>query len=74
MGVKDDVADIVKVALRSAEDHLHRWRMQFRGMSDDDLDKKYDESGNSCRIILSDHEDDQQRLTECLKWVESQGE
>jgi len=67
--MKKQVLEIVKNAMAGAEDNLFRANRQFGNMTEEELDKKYGQSGKKCGEILSGYQDHHTELKRCVAWV-----
>ena len=68
--MKEDVLNIVKSALAGSEDNLYRANLQFGKMTPEQLKKEYGQSGKTCGEVLQGYRDENERLKQCVAWVE----
>jgi len=68
--MKDQVLKIVKNALAGTEDNLYRANMQFGRMTPEQLKGEYGQSGETCGKIMQGYRDENEKLKQCVAWVE----
>lgn len=68
---KRDAVEAVKQMLGNAEDNKARARMAFRGMTHEQLQVQYGQSGSTRGEILEGYSKDVERWKRALAWVEA---
>ncbi len=69
--MKADVLKIVKNALSGAEDNFLRANMQFGRMTAEQLKEEYGQSGRTCGDVMQGYHEENERLKQCVAWVEN---
>jgi len=52
-------------------DDLERAKHAFRGKTQEEMDKEYGQSGQTCRQILEEYEQHVKRVTEAMEWLKT---
>jgi hypothetical protein len=68
--MKEQVLKIAKNALGGSEDNLYRANMQFGRMTPEQLKEEYGQSGKTCGDVMQGYRDENERLKQCVVWVE----
>jgi len=64
------VLKIVKKALGGSEANLYRANMQFGRMGPEQLKEEFGQSGKTCGDVMQWYRDENERLKQCVAWVE----
>lgn len=72
MNLKNKVMMIVNSQISGAHDDLYRAKRRFHGMSEEELNHPYGQSGKTCGEILIGYKDKVNELEKCLDWVNNQ--
>jgi len=64
---KDYILRMVKM---QTGDNLERAKAAFRNLSDDDLDRQYGQSGQTCRQILAEYQTARDYHVKAIAWLE----
>ena len=65
---KKTVLYILDHSLGGAFDNLHRAKRAFGGLSEEQLDSPYGDSGQTCREVLRGYEDEHDKVYRATEW------
>lgn len=73
--VTEDTAKYRQIAINALEftkgDDLHRARLRFGSMTEEELDKEYGQSGRTYRQILREYEEHEEKINKAIEWLKN---